>query len=160
MQGMVPRTDFDRSTFQTQPFVLRVEKPWGFELIFTPPEQPYCGKLLYVTAGRRLSLQIHDQKRETVMLLYGRGVLLCDEAGGELVEIFMEPLKGYTILPGQRHRLIALETCAFVESSTPETGTTYRLDDDTGRPDETEERRLQERSPEAISESGGRGGAR
>lgn len=146
---MQHRTDFDRATFQTQPFVLHVEKPWGYELIFTPAAQPYCGKLLHVHAGKRLSLQIHDQKLETIMLLRGRGVLLCDNTAGELVEIAMEPLKGYTIVPGQRHRLIAVEDCDFVEASTPEAGTTYRLEDDSGRPHETETLRATERKRDA-----------
>ena len=50
----------------------------------------------------------------------------------------MEIGKGYSNVPGQRHRLVAVEDSEFVEASTPETGTTYRLEDDHGRGHETE----------------------
>ena len=93
---MPDHTDFDPSRFTNEPFLTRVEKPWGYELIFTPPDKPYTGKLLHVDAGKRLSLQYHDEKLETIMLLRGRGILLCDDSAGELVEIEMEPAKGYS----------------------------------------------------------------
>ena len=140
---MIRQTSFP---FAAEPFVLRVEKPWGYELIFTPPERPYCGKLLHVNAGKRLSLQIHDEKLETIMLVRGRGILLCDDPCGTLVEIEMTPGAGYTIVPGQRHRLIAVEDCDFVEASTPEPGTTFRLEDDAGRSNETDAVRARERA--------------
>lgn len=143
---MKAHTDFDASTFTNTPFALFVPKPWGHELIFTPSDKPYCGKLLHVTAGKRLSLQYHDEKRETIMLLRGKGVLLCDNARGELEEIEMEQGKGYSNIPGQRHRLVAIEDCDFIEASTPEIGTTYRLEDDANRPDETATARESERT--------------
>jgi mannose-6-phosphate isomerase-like protein (cupin superfamily) len=143
---MARHTDFDPSAFSNQPFVLSVQKPWGYELIFTPPGKGYSGKILHVNAGKRLSLQYHDKKEETIMLLRGRGILLCDNARGELEEIEMEPGKGYSNVPGQRHRLIAIEDCDFLEASLAETGTTYRLEDDSGRAHETEAMRAQERS--------------
>ena len=138
-------TDFDPSRFTNEPFALTVSKPWGHELIFTPPEKSYCGKILHVAAGKRISLQFHDAKEETIMLLRGRAILLCDNARGELEEILMEPGKGYSNVPGQRHRLIAIDDCDFVESSMCETGTTYRIEDDTGRSHETETVRARDR---------------
>ena len=148
---MTRHTDFDRSRFTNEPFLTRVEKPWGYELIFTPPEKPYTGKVLHLNAGQRISLQFHDEKQETIMLLRGEGILLCDNAAGELEEIEMEPGKGYSNVPGQRHRLIALEDCDFIEASTPEVGNTFRLEDDTGRADETAEMRQWERGRERGS---------
>lgn len=142
---MAERSEFDPAAFTNAPFLQRVEKPWGYELIFTPPGKPYTGKLLHVDAGKRLSLQYHDEKPETIMLLRGRGILLADNERGELEEIEMEPLKGYSNVPGQRHRLIAIEDCDFVEASLPETGNTYRLEDDSGRGTETEAMRTVER---------------
>lgn len=142
---MTRHTDFDQSVFTNEPFLRRVEKPWGYELIFTPPDKSYCGKLLHVTAGKRLSLQFHDEKQETIMLLGGSGILLCDNNRGELEEIRMEPGKGYSNVPGQRHRLIAEDDCDFIEASMAETGNTFRLEDDSGRSTETEEMRKAER---------------
>lgn len=123
--------------FSLVPFAQRVEKPWGYELLFTPADRPYTGKLLVVRAGRRLSLQYHDEKQETIMLLRGRAQLQADGAGGALETIDMAPGMGYSIVPGQRHRLVAIEDSDFVEASTPELGTTFRVEDDHGRGDET-----------------------
>lgn len=125
-------------TYDNTPFIERIEKPWGYELLFTPTDRPYAGKLLHVKAGCRLSLQYHDEKAETIVLLRGRAQLQADNAAGVLETIEMEPGKGYSNVPRQRHRLIALEESEFIESSTPERGTTYRLEDDAGRGHETE----------------------
>jgi hypothetical protein len=89
-------------------------------------------------AGRRLSLQVHDMKIETLSLISGRAVLTLEDEVGELVSTEMSCYVGYTIHPGRRHRLTAITDCEIAEASTPEVGTTFRLEDDYGRPDETE----------------------
>jgi mannose-6-phosphate isomerase len=123
----------------------RVEKPWGWEIIWA--ESPsYVGKILHVRAGQRLSLQYHDQKLETQCLLSGRAILTLDSAEGELQQIEMEPHRGYTVHPYQRHRITAVEDADIAEVSTPETGTTFRLEDDFARPHETEDLRQHDRS--------------
>ena len=43
----------------------RVEKPWGYELIWAETDE-YVGKILHVTAGEALSLQYHEIKDETL----------------------------------------------------------------------------------------------
>ena len=40
---------------------VRVEKPWGYELIWARTEK-YVGKLLHIKAGHQLSLQFHRVK--------------------------------------------------------------------------------------------------
>ncbi|MFN0144948.1 MAG: cupin [Dehalococcoidia bacterium] len=119
----------------------RVEKPWGHELHWARTEH-YCAKVLFVRAGCRLSLQYHDQKVESQMLLNGKASLELEQPGGEIAVIDMEPGEGYTIRPFQRHRLVAVEDSNILEVSTPECGTTVRLEDDYGRGDETERSRL------------------
>ncbi len=119
-------------------FKRRVPKPWGHELIFTPTSLPYAGKVLHVAAGKRLSLQIHDVKTETLLLLSGSAWLLLEGDSGELWDIEMELGVGYTVAPGRKHRITAISDSMILECSTPETGTTIRLEDDYGRPDETE----------------------
>ena len=115
----------------------RITKPWGWEEIWaTTPH--YCGKKLFVATGKRLSLQYHDLKVETQYLIAGEAALLLEDDEGELQLIVMEPGVGYTILAHRRHRLIGLNDAIVIEVSTPEIGTTYRLQDDYGRPDETE----------------------
>jgi mannose-6-phosphate isomerase-like protein (cupin superfamily) len=131
-------TGRDHSAYDNTPYCARIEKPWGHELVFTPPDKPYAGKLLYIRAGHRLSLQFHDVKHETLVLLHGRAHLEVDGPEGELETIEMQSGVGYSVAPGQRHRLVAISDCELAESSTPETGTTYRLEDDAGRCNETE----------------------
>jgi mannose-6-phosphate isomerase len=48
-----------------------VEKPWGREIWYAD-QSAYAGKVLEVKAGRRLSLQYHERKTETLLLLSGR----------------------------------------------------------------------------------------
>ena len=124
-----------------QPYVKRVEKPWGWEIHWTPEKKPYMGKILHIKKSARLSLQMHDQKEETWFLMAGRAKIIWDSPSGELIETELEPGKGYSCQIGQRHRLAGITDCDIVEVSTPEIGTTYRLEDDYGRPDETEELR-------------------
>ena len=75
----------------------------------------------------------------------GRAKLIWDNNKGELIETELEPGKGYTISTGQRHRMEAITDCDIIEVSTKEKGTTWRLEDDYGRPDETPEERKKER---------------
>lgn len=130
---------FDKSTFEMLPFTKRVEKPWGYEIIWTPEDLPYTGKLMHIHAEARLSLQVHDKKQESWFLLSGRAKAMVDNRNGELVEVELEPGKGYSLALGQRHRLIGITDCDVLEVSTPEIGTTYRLEDDYNRDHETEE---------------------
>lgn len=143
---MIDLNKFDKSKFTNQPFAFKdTTKPWGWEIIFTKPEDPYTGKIIHLHAGKRFSLQVHDKKQETQMLVNGEANLIIDNEKGEMETIKMEPMKGYTLLVGQRHRVQAVTDCDIYEVSTPETGTTYRLDDDYKRPDQTEELRTNER---------------
>ena len=50
-----------RERYGTSP--RRVEKPWGWELVFAETDA-YVGKLLFVRAGEALSLQYHEVKDE------------------------------------------------------------------------------------------------
>lgn len=135
---------FDPKTFSNSPFKKRVEKPWGYEILWTPPDLPYTGKILHVNAGKRLSLQRHDKKQETWYLLKGRVKVVWDNQEGKLIETELEYGVGYTCSVGQRHRLVGITDCDIAEVSTPEIGITERLEDDFSRPDETEEMRKQE----------------
>ena len=139
---------FDRSAFSLDGLSRRIEKPWGHEILLSPPDAPYTAKLIHVHAGKRLSLQVHDTKVETQMLVAGRGVLVLEGTDGKLHEIEMEMGCGYHVAVGQRHRLCAAPDAdvTVFEASTPELGTTFRLEDDYARPHETESLRTAERS--------------
>lgn len=122
-----------------QPYQKRVEKPWGYEIHWTPSELPYMGKILHINAGKRLSLQRHDKKQETWYMMKGKAKLIWDNEKKELIETELEYGQGYTCMIGQRHRLVGITDCDVIEVSTPEIGITERLEDDYSRPDETEE---------------------
>jgi hypothetical protein len=78
-------------------------------------------------------------------LLSGQAKVIWDNQNGELIETELENGKGYSCSIGQRHRLVGITDCDVLEVSTPEIGTTFRLEDDYKRPDETEELRKEER---------------
>ncbi|HLD01583.1 MAG TPA: cupin [Patescibacteria group bacterium] len=136
---------FDQKSFSNDSYVRRIEKPWGYELHWTPEDLPYMGKLIHINAGRRLSLQLHDKKQESWFLIHGKAKVTWENSLGHLVETELVPNNGYSTQVGQKHRLIAITDCDIIEVSTPEIGTTYRLEDDYKRPDETEEQRKKER---------------
>lgn len=132
---------FDSQGFDVNPYVRRADKPWGYELHWVPEGTPYMGKLLHIYKGARLSLQVHDQKQESWLLVSGRAVVIWENSQGELVETELKSGVGYSTQVGQKHRLQALTDCDIIEVSTPEAGTTWRLDDDYGRPDQTPKER-------------------
>ena len=127
------------------PFLQKIPKPWGYELIFTPPEAPTVGKLLHINAGSRFSLQYHEMKEETLVLTSGEAKIFYGSDQNNLTEELMKPLFGYFLPKKAVHRIQAITDCDILESSTKEEGTTVRLQDDYQREDETEEERLLKR---------------
>jgi mannose-6-phosphate isomerase-like protein (cupin superfamily) len=136
---------FDASEFSVDPYVKRIEKPWGYELHWVPADRPYMGKIEHINAGKRMSLQIHDQKQESWFLMNGRAKVIWEDNRGNMVETELNQGQGYSTHIGQKHRLVGITDCDSIEVSTPEKGTTWRLEDDFDRPDETEEQRIIER---------------
>ncbi len=134
---------FNPKNFKLKPVQKIVPKPWGHEVILTMPNSPTTGKIFHVKKGHRWSLQWHDQKPETICLISGQANIILEDRNNQLKEIPMELEKGYSISLGQTHRVIAKTDCILFESSLPEKGNTYRLEDDYQRPTETESLRKQ-----------------
>lgn len=112
--------------------VRKVDKPWGYELIFAHTDH-YAGKILHVNAGEALSLQYHEEKDETLYLLSGEYVLVAEE-DGEMVTRTMRPGDAYHVRTGTRHRMTAgPDGCDIVEVSTPELDDVVRIEDRYGR---------------------------
>ncbi len=109
----------------------RVEKPWGYELIWAHTDK-YVGKVLHVNEGHKLSLQLHKVKDETIHLWTGRLLFVVDEGHG-LIERELKPGESYHIKPNTVHRMIALADCDILEVSTPELDDVVRLEDSYGR---------------------------
>lgn len=108
----------------------RVDKPWGYELIWS--ETPfYTGKKIHVNAGKRLSLQYHETKRESVFVI--SGTLLLHLGQGDDARVL-------TLTEGESYDVPALEVHRFeapvdtdvdvIEVATPEVDDVVRLQDD------------------------------
>ncbi len=139
---------FDPADFTNDAYVKRVEKPWGYELHWVRADALYIGKVLHINAGAKLSLQVHDEKQESWLLVSGKAAVIWENNKAELIQTELVPGQGYSTKVGQKHRLVGLTDCDIIEASTPEKGTTWRLEDDYARPDETPEQRRKERGEE------------
>jgi mannose-6-phosphate isomerase len=110
----------------------RVEKPWGWELVWAEADD-YVGKLLFVRAGHCLSLQYHELKDEAWLVQQGRASLELGEVGGPLETVEIGPDDAFRFRPGTVHRVTAIEDTLIVEASTPHLDDVVRLEDRYGR---------------------------
>ena len=113
--------------------VRKVEKPWGYELIWAHTDT-YVGKVLFVRAGHSLSLQFHREKDESWYVLEGRAELQLGEAGqAVLTREIVGPGVAFRFRPGTVHRVRAIEDTTILEVSTPQLDDIVRLEDEYGR---------------------------
>jgi len=109
----------------------RVEKPWGYELIWARTDR-YVGKILHIEPGHCLSLQYHNRKDETLYLLRGEIIFRVKE-GDVLRERRMKEGEGYHVTPHTVHQMEAVTAADMLEASTPELDDVVRLQDRYGR---------------------------
>lgn len=106
-----------------------VEKPWGREEIFALVPGKYAGKLLVIENGKRLSLQYHRRKQESLMVLKGKLTLTLGRR-----TFVAGPGAAFAVRPGVVHRFAARHgRVTLVEVSTTELDDVVRLQDDYGR---------------------------
>ena len=110
----------------------RIEKPWGHELVWAHTAR-YVGKSLHIIAGRRLSLQFHRVKEESLFVRSGEVLVQLEDAAGVLQRHLLGPGATLHIPPGRQHRFEAITDCEMIEVSTPELDDVVRIDDDYGR---------------------------
>lgn len=111
----------------------RVEKPWGHELIWAHTDR-YVGKVISINPGKRLSLQYHELKDESVLVTKGMLRLHLEGDSGEIEIHDLHPGEHRRIQVGRKHRFEAVDVVVeLVEVSTPELGDVVRLSDDFGR---------------------------
>jgi mannose-6-phosphate isomerase len=111
----------------------RIDKPWGHELIWAQTDR-YVGKVIAIDPGKRLSLQYHEQKDESIFVMRGTLRLHLENEAGELEIHDLEPGEHRRVPVGRKHRFEALdERVEVVEVSTPELDDVVRLSDDYGR---------------------------
>jgi mannose-6-phosphate isomerase len=129
MRGISPNLlDLDRFAVD----VKRVEKPWGYELVYASTGR-YLGKILFIRAGEQLSLQFHKEKDETIYVQSGRVEFEIGEPGKPVDNEVVAPGRAFRLEPGTVHRMRALEDAILLEVSTPEAEDVVRLEDRYGR---------------------------
>ncbi len=109
-----------------------VDKPWGWENRFAITDR-YLGKVIHVNRGEMLSLQYHRRKDETILLVSGVMDLQLEDERGALQTHRLTPGMVRRILPGRKHRMVAVEDCEFFEVSSAEIDDVVRLEDKYGR---------------------------
>jgi len=119
----------DRWAFEPR----RVEKPWGWELIWAHADT-YVGKVLFVRAGHSLSLQFHREKDESWYVESGRAKLELGETGNAVLNTEVISAGAcFRYRPGTVHRVTAIEDTTIIEVSTPQLDDVVRLEDKYGR---------------------------
>lgn len=110
----------------------RVEKPWGYEIIFAHTPQ-YVGKILHINKGEALSTQYHNVKDETLYVNSGEMKLEYGDDLENLETLIMKPGDSFHVTPKLIHKMTALADVDVCEVSTPELDDVVRLADRYGR---------------------------
>ena len=112
----------------------KTEKPWGYEVLWAKTTN-YAGKVIRIFPGKRLSLQYHNNKSETIYV--NDGVLRLDlKVGDDLYSLILNKGDSYHIPPKTIHRFCCLEDSLgveLIEVSTTELDDVVRVEDDFGR---------------------------
>lgn len=122
----------------------KVSKPWGHEIWFNGEHPDYCLKEVFVKAGNRTSLQYHNKKEETNVIISGKAKLFYKEndtkhnddvVPEDLGTTELNPISIVHITPGVLHRIEALTDVLIFETSTPFLDDVIRVQDDSNRAD-------------------------
>ena len=112
-----------------------VIKPWGKEVIWA--ETPdYVGKLLYINEGHKLSLQYHEEKDETILVISGEiEIFVSDHGRRGISSLNLSEGDTYHVTPGTIHRFSASlgTNVVLAEVSTNHLNDVVRLEDDYDR---------------------------
>lgn len=109
----------------------KINKPWGYELIFAQTKD-YVGKILHINAGHRLSRQYHNLKEETFLVQSGE--LTLEIGDNVIITHILKPGDNFHCPPLTVHRMIATATDVdIIEVSTPHLDDVVRLEDEYGR---------------------------
>ncbi len=105
-------------------------KPWGYESLIIKTDK-YVAKMITIYNGKRTSLQFHNVKDESVMVLSGNLQVTLGDA------IFLLGIgsQSMDIQHGRNHRFTSVGNTdtVMLEVSTPELDDVVRIEDDFGR---------------------------
>ena len=91
--------------------IQRVEKPWGYELIWAKTGD-YVGKILHIKKGHKLSLQYHRQKEETILVSSGEMLFVFEDEKRPVEALVGEPPHHLGCVGGDVQRHHGLVACA------------------------------------------------
>jgi mannose-6-phosphate isomerase len=112
-----------------------VQKPWGSEVIWAETKD-YVGKLLYINEGHKLSLQYHQEKEETILVISGELELtISGHARLGMSTLRLSEGDTFHVTPGTIHRFSATlgTNVVLAEVSTNYLDDVVRLEDDYDR---------------------------
>jgi len=132
-----------------------ITKPWGWEKWMQPgdDEHRYVLKQIYLKKGNRTSLQVHQLKSETIVILEGKGKIwtyknrfdtdryLKGLMSKKELEHVLDQVEAYDvtvnsvihITSNTIHRMESIEDLLFFEASTTELDDVVRIQDDSQR---------------------------
>ena len=116
--------------------VQQIEKPWGHEVLWANNNK-YLGKIIHINRSKRLSMQYHEKKDETIYVL--NGVLIVhigvDSKDQPESTVVLKEGESLRIQPRTIHRFCAPIDgyVRLIEVSTPEIDDVIRIQDDYGR---------------------------
>tara|TARA_A100001035_G_scaffold200103_1_gene160611 strand:+ start:123 stop:464 length:342 start_codon:yes stop_codon:yes gene_type:complete len=106
-----------------------INKPWGKEELLEKNKK-YMMKRLTMYKGCRCSLQFHEYKTETILIISGCLKITTGKNVTQFEEKIFYPGDSITIKKNIIHRMEAIEECVYIEASTPEIDDVIRLKDD------------------------------
>lgn len=110
----------------------RVEKPWGYEELVECNDK-YVVKKLFMTKGNSCSIQYHELKTETIVVLSGKLNIYLGNSLESLEKKEYTAGETITIRPYTVHRMEAESDSLYIETSTNELWDVVRLKDNYGR---------------------------
>ena len=120
----------------------KVNKPWGYELWINSLNIDFAFKKIYIKKGFQTSLQFHNYKRETNLILDGEARFFyknnkkVKNMDVKTKDISFKKLKKNTIInvyPKILHRIKALKNLTLYEVSSPHLKDVVRVRDDSKR---------------------------
>ncbi len=130
--------NFNEFIYRVKPFagketIKKIDKPWGQEVIWANSRGHYTAKILVVEKGESLSLQYHERKNETMLIMDGTICLTYGEINsGEdtvLLEVILSSGNVINIPNNTIHRIKAITNAYIMEVSTFDDGDVVRLED-------------------------------
>jgi mannose-6-phosphate isomerase-like protein (cupin superfamily) len=112
-----------------------IKKPWGYEQIIQKNDQ-YVLKQIHIEPGKRLSLQYHEHKTETIFCMSDEAIVWTKRSADdtEVKKVTLKYGEAFHIEPQQIHRFAAgFKAVDLLEVSTPQLDDVVRLEDDYNR---------------------------